>query len=388
MACSLRLSCLRFAALAASLSLAACARDGAQPSEVVAGPEWSPALAMIRDGGTLWIARPTHLDRVDLATGAIARAAGEEWARCPGHDAVRWMSMPLEDWSYPSLVLSGTKFYLAAEECGLWSFDVATGERRLLVDAASPTHLGDPLWNGKRGPQWQTPWGMAMAKDGDGLVACIDVSVPPEEAEKADHRYQRVELWSIGLDGDARERLAIVDAARGEEFCKHVVPAPGAIVFSTDHAILRFDRATRALTTLASGLEYGPEGLAVDDANVYYIGSMAEIVRVPLDGAAPVTLRPPAKPTDPARVGLVVDGDDLYFYEGLSLKRMNENGGDPSDFAPGDDADWTFPVTLGVSDRHVYFEKATSTPPHEEVDPDTGETIDVEFVFTLRRAEK
>jgi hypothetical protein len=376
--------------------LIGCGADAAVPhGEAVSPPDPIPALAMVRDGDAIYVARPTALERIDVHTGERTNVAGEEWAKCPRDGKILWMSTAI-DFSYPLLAIQGTTAYLVHEDCGLWSFDFATKTSRMLVDPtpdakealmkSGASYPDGAIWNGKDGPSWSAPFGMAIARDGDGLLACFTSFVDePYGDSPGDGFRERIELWSVGLDGTPREQLAFISRDRalelGEEFCRVVVPDATSILVATDHALLRFDRATRALTPIATGIEYGTEGLATDDATVYFVKNNA-IVSAPRGGGDVTTLVPSSgDPRETVRMVAGVDGDYLYFNDSYTLKRMRKVGGDVTEFVHGDTSDWIMPRMLGFADDFVYFERMTN-------DPSTGSSLDPSYLGTLFRARK
>jgi hypothetical protein len=148
----------------------------------------------------------------------------------------------------------------------------------------------------------------------------------------------------------------------GANYCSHIIPDERSILFSTDHAILRLDRATRALTTLVSGLRYGARALAEDESRVFYIGEENEVRSIPRDGGVPVVLRASSHdPQEASRLLLTLDGDRVYFHEGYSLLRAQKDGTGLVVLAEGNADDWVAPMTLGIAEHHVYFERMTRT---------------------------
>jgi hypothetical protein len=369
----------RYAASWLGVFLVACSSgDETRPSEAVSGPDPAPAFAMVQDGDAIYVARPTALERIDTRTGERTTVAGPEWAQCPRDHGIVWMSSPL-DFTYPELVISGTTAFVAHERCGLWSFDFATKTSHMLVDPTTEAKAalmksGAPypqgsLWNGKDGPYWQDPWGISLARDGDGLLVCFNAFSREDLADSPDAGPSfrgRVELWSVALDGTPRELLTFIPRERmyelGESFCGAVVPDETSILFATDHAVVRFDRATRSLTPLATGMQYGPAGLATDGTDVYFEHRNA-IVSVPRAGGEMKTLlASTGAGTESVRVLAGIDGDYVYFNDGYALKRMRKDGSDLIEFAHGDPQVWIMPRMIGVTPDFVYFERITNAP--------------------------
>ena len=356
-----------------------CAADAERspPSEQVSAPEWNVALAMVRDGDSIFVGRAERLDRIDAATGVVTVIAGPEWAECPGHPSITWLPTVM-DYGYPNLVVRGTTLYLVQSDCGLWSFDTVTKQQHMLVDPTPETRAkrldaegvfpDGATWNGKTGPDWNGPFGLALAADGDGLIACFQANAhepDPRAPDGSDFR-QRIELWSLATDGTPREMLTFIDpepsATNGEDYCKHVIPDATSILFSTDRSILRFDRETRAVTTLVSGYTYGTDGLAQDATDVFYIGPRNDVLRIPRGGGEPLVLRASSNdPREPARMTVTLDGEHVYFDEGYSLMRVNKDGSGLITLSAGDDGSWVLPMTLGIGDDHVYFEGMTGS---------------------------
>ncbi len=339
-------------------------------SELVSPPDANIAMALVREGDSLYVARPLSLERIDAVTGVVSELAGPEWAECPLNPSTTWLATA-DDYAYPNLVVRGTTLYLVDDRCGVWSFDVATKEKRMLVDPSLETKETrtkaegvfpeGATWNGKTGPDWITPWGMALAADGDGLVACFQAKVFSTAPLRID---ERVELWSLSREGTPREMLTSVGLDRsredGRSYCTHVVPDATSILFSTDDSILRWDRATRAVTTLVSGYRYGPEGLAQDATHVFYVGVENDVRRLARDGGEPLVLRATShSPSEPPRMRLTVDGEYVYFHEGYSLMRVKKDGSDLIELAAGKQGDWVLPMTLGIAEHHVYFQRMT-----------------------------
>jgi hypothetical protein len=357
---------------------AGCAAEDGVPSELVSAPTANVALAFVRDGDSLYVARAAGLERIDARSGVVSQVAGPEWAECPRDPRFTWLATEL-DYGYPNLVIRGTTLFLLAEQCGLWSFDVVTRERRMLVDPSFETREkrtkeegvfpDGATWNGKTGPDWVSAWGMAIAADEDGLLGCFQANVDePDPTQVGGHRYRsRLELWSFSVDGTPREMLTSVsrerEATDGQSYCKHIIADETSILFSTDRAILRLDRKTRAVTTLVSGLRYGAQGLAQDASSIFYIGLLENDVRsMPRDGGVPIVLRASSHDgREPTRMMVTLDGDHVFFHEGYSLLRMQKDGSGSVVLAEGNQADWIIPMTLGIADHHVYFERMTET---------------------------
>jgi hypothetical protein len=327
---------------------------------------------MVRDGDAIYVARPTALERIDAHTGERTNVAGPEWAQCPRDKSIVWMSSPF-DWAFPALLVEGTTAYVAQTGCGLWSFDFATKTSHMLIDpsiaakqalfdSGAPFPEGS-IWNGKDGPQWNDPFGIAFTRDGDGLLACFSSFAHEPYPDSAG--VDRVELWSLALDGTPRERLAFIPLDRkleiGENFCSAIVPDVTSITIATDHALVRVDRATRTLTPIATGMKYGTVGLATDDADIYFVYRNA-IVRVPRAGGDMTTLfSSSGDPHETVRVLSGLDGDYLYFNDGYTLKRMNKtDGSNVIEFAHGDKANWIMPRMVGISSDYVYYQRITN----------------------------
>jgi hypothetical protein len=335
------------------------------------------ALALVRDGDAIYVGRTARLDRIDARTGAVTTIAGPEWAECPRDPSLTWLTA-IDDYSYPNLVVRGTTLTVVKPSCGVWSFDVATKQRRMLVDPSLATKEQrvkaegvwpeGATWNGKTGPNWVDGWGMALASDGDGLVGCFTTSVHetlPASGGGGTILRDRLELWSISAEGTPREQLAALGldrASDGKQYCEHVLVDPTSIVFSTEKSILRWDRQTRALKTLVSELRFGPWGLAQDATHLFYINERNEVRRLSRATGETIVIRTATDdPRQPARTMLTLDGDRVYFHDGYSLMRMNKDGTDLIELAAGREGDWVLPMTLGIGDHHLYFERLTST---------------------------
>ncbi len=360
--------------LATVAAAAGCGTDdGGYPSERVSAPESNAAMALVRDGDSIYVARPLRLDRIDARTGVVTEIAGADWAQCPRDSQITWVTT-IDDFAYPNIVVRGSALYLIAQECGLWSFDVATKEKRMLVDPSSATKKErldaegifpeGSTWNGKTGPEWSSPWGMALAADGDGLVGCFQAVERQPAGDGSSASEPRLELWSFSTEGTPREMLASVSSERatndGKNYCKQVIVDETSILFSTDRSVLRWDRQTRATTTVVSGYQYGTDGLAQDASDVFYVGAENDIRRVSRAGGDPVVLRASShSPSEPVRMHVTLDGDEVYFHEGYSLVRMKKDGSDVTVVAAGNTEDWVLPMTLGIADHHVYFERMT-----------------------------
>jgi hypothetical protein len=366
-----------FLGLVASVSAVGCAADdtGGTPSELVSAPEWNVAMALVRDGDSLYVARATRLDRIDARSGAVSEVAGPEWAECPRDPNITWLTT-VDDYSYPNLLVRGSTVYLLQPSCGLWSFDIATKKKHMLVDPsieartkrfdAEGVYPTGATWNGKDGPDWRYVWGMALATDGDGLVGCFHTSSdePDPNAVGGIRRVYPLELRSFATDGTPRERLTFLDQDRtprdGENYCKHVIADATSILFSTDKSILRWDRQTRKLDTVVSGFRYGTEGLAQDATHVFYVSPRNEVRKLSRATGEDVVLRETSSsPRERPRLMLTVDGDHLYFHEGYSLMRIEKDGTGVIELAAGTEDDWVLPMALGIGDEHVYFERMT-----------------------------
>lgn len=392
----------RLAAFATSLlcfALAGCAatEEDPFPAEEVSAAEEDLALASVRDGDTVYIARPFRLDRMDARTGAIETVAGMEWARCPRDPDVQWLSMA-NDFTFPMLAAKGTTIALASEDCGVWTFDVATKTSRLLVDPSleakvaaqerTGTFPRGALWNGQDGPDWQQYFGISLAFDGDGLLACFGAT----SATDADggSRRDAIELWSVALDGTPRERLVQRFGSdrpfAGPNYCNRIVADEASVLLSTEVGVLRFDRATRAVTDVARVGEYGSSGFEVDASDVFLEVKNA-IVKVPRAGGPPVTLRASSGlGSEPTRLVSGVDERHVYFQEGRSMLRVAKGGGDAEVVAAGTELDWILPGFLPLAAEHVYFQRVTERPSAGTLAPErAGQPTYHGALFRVRR---
>jgi hypothetical protein len=363
-----RTSHIRRLSVALSFALlSSCgAADSDWPSEVVSPPESDELVrAMVRDGDVIYVGRRSRLDRIDIQTGHVVKIAGPEWSQCPVDPYSNWRGVRVVGPPTPFAV-RGTTFYLASDDdCGLWSFEATTGKSRMLVDRSAKARGAiraggeirkwtGALWNGKSGPHWDR-YGMAVATDGDGLLGCFDVS--GEDYGDSSH----VELWSIGPDGEPREQLASVPPGQAKE-CTRVIPDAETILLATDRSLLRWDRRTRTLSTIARTARYAPAGVEQDATGVYF-GMDNSIMWVPRSGGEPVVLiASSGELTEWARSVVGIDADHVYFHEGDRLKRVKRDGSNLMEFAVAPGYDF-ITSNVAITPQHVYFVNVTRGVP-------------------------
>lgn len=336
-----------------------------EATEVVSPPDADVALAIVREGDSLYVARAARLDRIDTRTGVVSAIAGPEWATCPRASGRRWENLMINR-GYANLAVKGTTLFLREDECGVWSYDVATKQRHMLVDVSTEIRAERaeaegvfpqaPTWNGKTGPNWHG-FGMALAVDNERLVGCFTV-----RERGASSSRDLVELWAISTDGTPLERIASLETSGQYHYCAGVVPDATSILFATNDAVHRWDRASRTLSTVAAGFDRGPNGLAQDDRDVFLVGDQNEVVKISRADGTRVVLRPAsAGLQDSPRTFLTLGGDHVYFHESHSLMRMNKDGSHLLAVAAEAKAeeDWVPPMTIGIGDGHVYFERLT-----------------------------
>jgi hypothetical protein len=192
-----------------------CAADDAGPrSEIVSALDANVAMAFVRDGDSIYVARAQSLDRIDAQSGVVTTVAGSEWAECPRDPSLTWPSV-FDDWSSPNVLVRGTTLTMVLPKCGVWSYDVVTKQRHMLVDGsneeknrrmkAEGVYPTGATWNGKAGPDWRDWNGMALAPDGDGLVACFTIGTYEQTSFGSSYR-DALELWSRRRSGLIRQR--------------------------------------------------------------------------------------------------------------------------------------------------------------------------------------
>lgn len=338
---------------------------------------------MAVDGGFVYAARPTRLDRIEIATGRVERVAGAEYAACPADPERRFMLTVL-DLGYPGFAVRDGVVYLTEPDCGLWAWDVDAHRGRMLITYVQGDR-GEPYaeWGSIRGRLWARPWPITFAAEPDGLVVCV---VPErfENHPSEDPRVPRdvvegVELWSVALDGTPRERLAQVAEPVSSEYLygTGIVSDAAAVHFAAGHAVYRYDRRSR-YAVVATGLASSfIGGLFADEHGVYYadLGGIYAMENTSLPFRR--TVLPPGGPLDPVVTLLAVGGGRIYYLDGFSLRRVPTEGGEPEELVAWErDARGAWPAGAAVAGEHVFFTAFESVAPHAVTDEETGVTID------------
>lgn len=344
---------------------------------------------MVRDGDALTVLRESGLERVDVRTGTTSRFDASDWRTCPT-DGLSWGGQ-VDD-----IVIRGTKVFLAQAACGVWSFDFESHERRILVDASasgiverqklSPEVKVGPLWNGADGPLWEDISGMQLVSEGDHLLGCFLARRDSDLAST----HQQLEIWTIGLDGRPGTRFAALDDPRvtaARPPCTSLLADARSVVFSTETQVFLVDRATGAVTELATDTRIRRGRIALDDANVWFRYSFDAIVRIPRAGGGEIVVRPSTGIMTPSAF-LALDHEHVYFFEGTSLARMKISGESFEVLAHEDDVTAVVPLPITLDESHVYFELTRRVAPYRITDPATDEAKESHVLHELHRLAK
>lgn len=355
---ALRLAALVSATIVVTASGCTPEEGSTHPQERIGEPTSDNVNAILSGGQFLYVLRDGSVDRIDERTGVAARVAGSGWRTCPMvGDA--WSGEPYQA-RESNVLLHGTQLFLVSP-CGVWSFDVDSGVRRMLVDASLATMAGrqrrssnglaSPAWNGGDGPAWDSSHGMALANDRDGLVGCFltGSSATPDEPRD-------LELWSFAIDGHPKTLLARIDQPLSNvSSCTSIVSDEAGIVFATQTQLFTLDRASGRVALLASDTRIGNGSVATNETDVWLRRSNGAIVRLPRAGGSEIVIWPaPSHGSDWQY--LTLDGQDVYFRNGGALARIKTSGDELVVLADAEGDRYIETMPISITAGHVYFE--------------------------------
>jgi hypothetical protein len=173
--------------------------------------------------------------------GTSTRLSDRLYRECPWNPAQRWDDVvdPLG-----GVLPAGRAIVFNRSICGAWAFPLDGGPPDELVryESYRQDRRGEGyLWGGKPGPAFDAVRGLLVTPGTEGLLACVRA------------QYEGHALWALEPDGSPREKLAELPGYD----CDAIVADAAAVYVTTGSRLLRFDRATRELTTLFEAEGYG-----------------------------------------------------------------------------------------------------------------------------------
>jgi hypothetical protein len=246
-------------ACALALSAAACSSDVADDASAghaqVATFDDAP-IGIVAAGDRLIALLPSEL-LAFAPDGTSTRLTDRRYRECPWNPAQKWDDVvdPLG-----GVLPDGRAIVFNRSICGAWAFSLDGGSPDELVRYESYRHDrgGEGyLWGGEPGPAFDAVRGLLVTPDTEGLLACVRA------------QYEGHALWALEPDGSPREKLADLPGYD----CDAVVADAAAVFVSTHRRLLRFDRATRDLTTLFELEEYGKMQVAETERWLYVLSS-------------------------------------------------------------------------------------------------------------------
>lgn len=298
-----------------ALAVTACADADAERqkgADIVTPLSSGQQLAAV-NGEILWSGED-GLQAFSPANGASRRVVDETYRGCPWKNS--WRSPGEVDVVRVTYV--GRVAYVHQALCGLWtvSLDESTKITPVIqIDDASgaAAHMNS-RWGDGAPARVDPSFHVSVAADGEGDDAIVCLST-------GGSGWDDLELWSVGADGQPRERLAVSDAID----CEEVVQAGGAIFFTASVGGLhRFDRASRALTRIGSGGSFSPRLLTPARSHLFFMQG-GDLHRVGLDGKGLTKIERPRAETDSV-AALVAADDDVFLATQSKIVRVPLDG--------------------------------------------------------------
>lgn len=372
-----------------SLGLAALVGCSSAPAprtyETVFAVDGAPILAMAsyRDG--LLLARLGALQTFDPKTSTARQLTGPSYEVCPfAEGASLW-----PDLYYPfpkSLRLTSTgALELGVANCGVWRLDPEHADVETpILHTDRPTKT--TFWGATPGPYMMSNFLPTLTADsGDETIVCAQVDLVLHEGVgtgSGAFEPAHLEIWSIDADGRAARPIFVPKWSTSTsapiyppEQCLGLAANRDDVFFVSSvlgrQSLSRVSRATGAVTELSkfNGLSSAPIetilagdtlvivpfeefGTGGDDPSANYLPVLA----VDLKTGMKRTLLHGVTRQSPVRYDFKVDGTELYWLDGLSLRRMPLAGGDVETIVEGhfDTGDGVFPDYAVLPD-HVYF---------------------------------
>ena len=370
----------------ALLAILAAAEGCASPAPsreyetVVPSLDEAPPLAMFEWKGRVLLARVGKLSTFDPATSQLQDLGGPEYQTCKGS-----LSTDLwPDFRYPTPLgarLTGAgSLELANGTCGIWRVDPALPSAPEMIvrwDLVPPSKIGATTGPGL------SVHGMYAADVDDETFVCLSVQGGPPDGVTDLPYHDHVEIWSIAAGGEA-ERIASAPPLFGgpgyevyPDACTGIVADRDGIYFAAaggyDGRLYRVDRATKTVTSV---LEWNGDSLdaslRLTKDSLVVMPASAEAMKPRPDGLAPPNLTLPIVRIDrrtlastlvvagtaynaPLRYDLQVVGDQLYYLDGFSLRRVPLAGGDVDTVVEGSAHEGAF-LGYAVVGPWVYFD--------------------------------
>ena len=266
--------------------------------------------------------------------------------------------------------------------CGIWRIDPASPDTHTPI-VSWPTF--DQVSIGPTPVPYDLDVDAMYAADSGGeSFVCVDVQ---GSSTGSGMREKHVEVWSISADGGSSERIALPPPLYQDSVGKLFPEKCGAIAADRDsvffnagtggNAVLyRIDRATKATTLVTKWFgDVSTEMLLTKDAVLFAPWSISvadhdlvltspnfylPVLRVDRATLTPKVILAGRTFHDPLRYDFKIDGDTLYWLDGLSLRRMSVLGGEVETIVEGDFTAETgaFP-DYAVLDRDIYFGRVT-----------------------------
>ena len=365
-------------------ALAVCGCSSSEPAprayETLLPDDHAAILAMMpyRDG--ILLARNGELQTFEPKTGTGRTLSGPSYARCPFRSSDFW-----PDLFYPSprgaRLTAKNALELVTGNCGVWRFDPEH------PDVTTPLLGYDPktstsLWGTTPGPSIKFNIGPTFTADsGNDTIVCAQVdTIYHDDGKTFDPAH--VELWSIDADARGAHSLFVSkwstsasDPIFPPEHCLGLAAnADDVFWISAVSATLTLSHLTRATGAvnevthwfgnalvpnemLVAGntlivVPYTKDGTGGDDPAALYLPVLA----IDIKSGLTRTLLNAGRADAPVRYDFKVDGPNLYWLDGLSLRRMPLAGGDVETLVEGDltTGNGAFP-DYAIGSDFVYF---------------------------------
>jgi hypothetical protein len=230
-----------------------------------------------------------------------------------GYRACPWPSYasPSERVNDVKITYGADSAYISRPFCGLWSVSLQDPSKVtpiVRVTGASQEDRAGAWGDGTL--RRVSPFKIAAAPDGDGLLVCLGGDVGED-----------VQLWSATRDGKPGEMVAKVDGD-----CTEIVRDDSGAFLSVSNGVYRWDRSSRAMTRIATlSTAAGAESLQATAAHLFYLEG-DQIMRVGRDGKGLTRIeRDPADSASLTR--FIADDRNLYVATQAKVVRIPQDGG-------------------------------------------------------------